>query len=82
MSSPLFMIGNLKFSACLLVISLIAFSSSYFFQKNLGQSAVAEEMKNSGGIVLGATDSQVDDHQDSRTTAKTILSSSPTKMSS
>ena len=66
-TSPLFMLGNLKFSACLLVISLLAFSSSYFFQKNLGQSAAAEEMKNSGGIVLGAADSKADNSaQDSQ----------------
>lgn len=62
-SSPLFMLGNLKFSACLLIISLTAFSFSYIFQKNLGQSAVAEEMQNSGGIVLGATDSQVESEE-------------------
>ncbi len=60
LTSPLFMFGNLKFSACLLLISLLAFSSSFIFQKNLGQSAVAEEMKNSTGTVLGAEDSQVE----------------------
>ena len=60
-SSPLFMLGNLKFSACLLIISITAFSFTYLFQKNFGRSAMAEELKNSGGIVLGATDSQVDD---------------------
>lgn len=54
--SPLFMLGNLKFSACLLIISLTAFSFSYIFQKNLGQSAAAEEMSASGGVVLGAMD--------------------------
>ncbi|HLM84531.1 MAG TPA: hypothetical protein VK254_04985 [Candidatus Bathyarchaeia archaeon] len=62
--SPLFMLGNLKFSACLLLVSLTAFSFSYIFQKNLGQSAAAEEIQNSGGIVLGAADSQVDDSND------------------
>ncbi|MCX6763006.1 MAG: hypothetical protein NT093_04490 [Candidatus Moranbacteria bacterium] len=61
LSSPLFMIGNLKFSACLLIISLTAFSFAYIFQKNLGRSAAFEGLKNSGGIVLGATDSQIDD---------------------
>jgi hypothetical protein len=61
LSFPLFMIGNLKFSACLLIISLAAFSFSYIFQKNFGRSAAARELKNSGGIVLGATDSQVDE---------------------
>ncbi|HUD08894.1 MAG TPA: hypothetical protein VMQ48_02255 [Candidatus Saccharimonadales bacterium] len=60
-SSPLFMLGNLKFSACLLIISITAFSFTYLFQKNFGRSAMAEELKNSGGIVLGATDNQVDD---------------------
>jgi hypothetical protein len=60
-SSPLFMLGNLKFSACLLIISLTAFSFTYIFQKNFGQSAAAEELQASGGIVLGATDSQIDD---------------------
>jgi len=60
-SSPLFMIGNLKFSACLLIIAISAFSFSYIFQKNFGQSAAAEDLQNSGGIVLGAADSQVDD---------------------
>jgi hypothetical protein len=59
-SSSLFMLGNLKFSACLLIISFVAFSSVYFFQKNLGQSAAAEGLQNSGGIVLGATDNQAD----------------------
>jgi len=58
-ASPLFMFGNFKFSACLLIISLIAFSSSYLFQKNMGRTAAAEEMKNSPGIVLGAEDSKV-----------------------
>jgi hypothetical protein len=60
-SSPLFMLGNLKFSACLVIVSFIAFSSVYFFQQNLGQSAAAEGQQNSGGVVLGATDSQVDE---------------------
>jgi hypothetical protein len=60
-SSPLFMLGNLKFSACLLIISITAFSFTYIFQKNFGQSATTEELQNSGGIVLGATDSQIDD---------------------
>ena len=41
LSSPLFMIGNLKFSACLLIISMAAFSFSYIFQKNFGRSAAA-----------------------------------------
>lgn len=59
-TSPLFMLGNLKFSACLLMISFVAFSSVYFFQKNLGQSAAAEEVKSSGGIVLGASDDRRD----------------------
>ncbi len=58
-SSPLFMLGNLKFSACLLIISLAAFSFSYIFQNNLGRSAAAEELKKSGGIVLGAADNRV-----------------------
>lgn len=61
LSSPLFMIGNLKFSACLLIIALSAFSFSYIFQKNFGRSAAAEELQNSGGIVLGAMDSQAGD---------------------
>ena len=66
-SSPLFMLGNLKFSACLLIVALGAFSFSYIFQKNFGQSAAAEELRNSGGIVLGAADSKIDDPaQDSR----------------
>jgi hypothetical protein len=56
LSSPLFMIGNLKFSACLLIISLTAFSFAYIFQKNFGRSAAAQGLQNSGGIVLGATD--------------------------
>jgi len=56
-ASPLFMLGNLKFSTCLIVISLIAFSSVYFFQKNMGQPAAAE------GAVLGAMDSQTDGSQ-------------------
>ncbi len=60
LSSPLFMIGNLKFSACLLIISMVAFSFSYIFQKNFGRSAVAEELKNSGGIVLGVADDRTD----------------------
>jgi len=60
-SSPLFMLGNLKFSACLLIVSFVAFSSVYFFQKNLGQSAAAQDLQNSGGIVLGAADNQADD---------------------
>jgi hypothetical protein len=60
-SSPLFMLGNLKFSACLLIISLTAFSFTYIFQKNFGQSAAAEELQASGGIILGAMDSQAGD---------------------
>jgi hypothetical protein len=63
-SSPLFMIGNLKFSACLLIITLSAFSFTYIFQKNFGRSAAAEELKNSGGIVLGAMDSQTEESSD------------------
>ena len=61
LSSPLFMIGNLKFSACLLIISLTAFSFAYIFQKHFGRSAAFEGLKNSGGIVLGATDDRTDD---------------------
>jgi hypothetical protein len=61
LSSPLFMIGNLKFSACLLIISMVAFSFSYIFQKNFGRSAAAEGLKNSGGIVLGSTDERSDE---------------------
>ena len=61
LSSPLFMIGNLKFSACLLIISLTAFSFAYIFQKNFGRSAAFEGLKNSGGIVLGATDERTDE---------------------
>jgi len=60
-ASPLFMLGNLKFSACLLVFSLLVFSSTYLFQKNLGQAAVAEQIGDSTGIVLGASDSRSGD---------------------
>jgi hypothetical protein len=60
LSSPLFMIGNLKFSACLLIISLTAFSFAYIFQKNFGRSAAYEGLKNSGRIALGATDDRTD----------------------
>jgi len=60
LSSPLFMIGNLKFSACLLLISMAAFSFSYIFQKNLGRSAAAQGLKNSGGIVLGVMNERTD----------------------
>jgi hypothetical protein len=64
-ASSLFMLGNLKFSACLLIVALSAFSFSYIFQKNLGQSAAGESAPASG-IVLGAEDSRVsDDNQKS-----------------
>jgi hypothetical protein len=63
-ASPLFMLGNLKFSACLLIVSVTAFSFSYLFQKNLGQSAAADYVKNFGGVVLGATDSSIDQQND------------------
>jgi hypothetical protein len=61
-ASPLFMLGNLKFSACLLIVALSAFSFSYVFQKNFGRSSAAEEVKSSsGGLVLGATDDRSTD---------------------
>jgi len=70
-ASPLFMLGNMKFSACLLIISLATFSFSYIFQKNLGQSAAAEQLQNSSGIVLGATtDAKIENTpQDSETSS-------------
>jgi hypothetical protein len=63
LASPLFMLGNAKFSACLFVIALVIFSFSYLFQKNLGQTAIAEVGGNSNGIVLGTRDSQVDNSE-------------------
>jgi hypothetical protein len=60
-TSPLFMLGNLKFSASLLMVSIAVFSFSYLFQKNMGQSAAAEEVGgNSVGVVLGTTDDKSD----------------------
>jgi len=60
-ASPLFMLGNLKFSACLLIVALTAFSFSYIFQKNFGQPATAGEIYAASGTVLGAEDSRVGD---------------------
>jgi len=64
-TSPLFMLGNLKFSTCLLIVAFAAFSFSYVFQKNFGRSAAAEEIASaSNGIVLGAVDSKITDEND------------------
>jgi hypothetical protein len=63
-TSPLFMLGNFKFSACLLVIAISAFSLSYVFQKNLGQisfSGQASSRTTNQPIVLGATDKRPDE---------------------
>lgn len=54
-TSPLFMLGNLKFSTCLIAVSLVAFSLSYVFQQNFGQFALADRTT---GQVLGAADDQ------------------------
>jgi hypothetical protein len=58
-TSSLFMIGNLKFSACLLTISLFAFTSTFFLQQNLGQLNFSDRSVGHP-VVLGASDSQIE----------------------
>lgn len=59
----LFMLGNRKFYACLVVLALIAFSFSFLFQKKFGPGAIAQSGDNGEiqGRVAGAIDSKVGD---------------------
>ncbi len=62
----LFMLGNRKFYACLIVLAFFAFSSSFFFQKQFGPGAAAQSGDNGEvqGQVAGAMDSRVSDDQE------------------
>lgn len=56
----IFMLGNRKFYACLFSLTLIIFSSVYFFQKNYGAGVGAElNSVPRGGKVLGTSFSKV-----------------------
>ncbi|MDP1845134.1 MAG: hypothetical protein Q8L09_00115 [Candidatus Moranbacteria bacterium] len=59
----LFMLGNRKFYACLVVLALIAFSFSFLFQKKFGPGSIARSGDNGEiqGRVAGAMDSKVGD---------------------
>lgn len=62
---PLFMLGNKKIYAGLAIVSLIVFSSSFYFQNHYGQDALARsggvENPAERGIVAGATDEKMAD---------------------
>jgi len=61
----LFMLGNRKFYACLIILALLAFSSSFFFQKKFGKDTVASgDNGEIQGQVAGAMDSKVGDNSE------------------
>jgi len=62
----LFMLGNRKFYACLIVLAFFAFSSSFFFQQKLGPGAVAGSSISGKiqGRVAGVADNKIVDGMD------------------
>ncbi|TSA46143.1 hypothetical protein D4R51_00620 [bacterium] len=56
----LFMLGNRKFYACLIILAFFAFSSSFFFQQKLGQGNITETQ----GQVAGVMDAKVSDNSE------------------
>jgi hypothetical protein len=62
----LFMIGNRKFYACLMILALAVFSASFFFQKKFGGDAVAQTSSawEPQGQVAGAMDARTEDDQE------------------
>jgi hypothetical protein len=61
----LFMLGNRKFYACLVILALVTFSFSFFFQNKFGKDTVASgENGEFQGQVAGAMDSKVDGGQE------------------
>ncbi|MFA5925898.1 MAG: hypothetical protein WC831_03095 [Parcubacteria group bacterium] len=62
----LFMLGNRKFYACLMIMALAVFSISFLFQKKFGENAIARSNGNSEiqGRVAGAMDAKNEDIQD------------------
>jgi len=64
----LFMLGNRKVYAALVIVSLIVFSSSLYFQNQYGRNAVAQS-QNAGnetlGQVAGATDEKIGNLEES-----------------